>query len=253
MKLSLLLAAAAALTVAEGKHCTRSDQTRQLAMMLEQGFSDARTIQQALDPSIKDHFACDCKENEMKAYCNVGAPEHGGFLCCIPKGLSCKTKPTEMDKLPADKVMKKNHFKMCATDHSFCKGNQLILPSGDLKKFPEGLDPVCGEKGTKAFEVAKKLGIPLANCRGSFLDRCECPEGEKKIMRPFVTFKGVAYSQPDCEPISNDSSNNKDDDEASEEDSSDSQPKEEKEVEKDGDEEEDEKVEAKSSLRSNKD
>lgn len=213
--------------------------------MIEQGYSDARVLQDGLT----DEWDCDCEENEMKAYCNVGAPEFGSFLCCIPKGLSCKTKPSETDKLPKEKRLEKNEWKKCAKDHSFCQGQQLILPSSDLKKFPDGLDPVCGVEGTKAFKVAKKLGIPLRACSGTFFDRCECPAGEKKIMRDYMDFDGVAYLQPDCVPEKTDDDAGTDNLEQEAKKELDQEKQEQSQEEEDDEEGE---AESKSSLRSNK-
>ena len=130
--------------------------------MLAQGASDARTLQSKLGPE----WACDCKDNEMKAYCSVGHSK--AHLCCIPKGLSCRTKPSETDGLPREKRLTKNQWKMCAEDESFCNGEQLILPSPDDAKFPDGKDPVCGVEGTEAFDIAKKLACPSDLVLGPF-------------------------------------------------------------------------------------
>jgi len=252
MKRAILLTAAALALAgnASAERCERNEKTRGIATMLAQGASDARTLQSKLPKE----WACECHEHEIKAYCNVGAPGQGAFLCCIPKGLSCKTKPSETAKLPAEKHMKKNHWKMCATDHSFCQGEQLILPSADLKKFPDGLDPVCGKEGTKAFEVAKKLGMPLRPCGGAFFDRCECPKGEKKIMRDYIEFKGVAYSQPDCVPEGSGDGDDLEQEAKRElDDEQNEQGQEDDEEEKEEEEEEDQVMaSSKSSLRSNK-
>lgn len=190
---AVLVVAAAVLATASGERCVMNDKTRGIATMLAQGASDARTLQSKLGPE----WACDCEDNEMKAYCSVGHSK--AHLCCIPKGLSCRTKPSETDGLPEEKRLSKNQWKMCAEDESFCNGEQLILPSPDTAKFPDGKDPVCGVEGTEAFDVAKKLGIPLRACAGSFFDRCECEEGETKIMRPYMEFNGKKFLQPDCE------------------------------------------------------
>ena len=90
MKRAILLTAAALALAgnASAERCERNEKTRGIATMLAQGASDARTLQSKLPKE----WACECHEHEIKAYCNVGAPEQGAFLCCIPKGLSCKTK-----------------------------------------------------------------------------------------------------------------------------------------------------------------
>jgi hypothetical protein len=225
-----------------GERCEKNEKTRNIASMLSQGASDARTLQKKLTPE----WACECEDNEMKAYCNVGMPNYGAYLCCIPKGLSCRTKPSETDALPKEKRLSKNAWKFCAEDESFCNGAQVILPSKDTEKFPDGKDPVCGVEGTEAFDVAKKLSIPLRPCAGSFFDRCECEEGEKKIMRPALEVNGRKYLQPDCEAEekSEDSGEN---------DNVQTEAKNELKLEKKEEEEEEkESGESKTSLRSNR-
>ena len=185
----ILVVAAAVLATASGEKCVMNRESHLLAKsaLTITGASAASSVQSA----------CECEEDEMKSYCFVGTSEV--HLCCIPKGLSCRTKPSETDRLPEEKRLSKNQWKICAEDESFCNGEQLILPSSDTAKFPDGKDPVCGVEGTEAFDVAKKLGIPLSPCAGSFFDRCECEEGETKIMRPYGENFGKKTLQPDCE------------------------------------------------------
>jgi hypothetical protein len=96
---------------------------------------------------------CVCNEDEVKQYCGAGIPRHFA-MCCIKKGQKCNE-------------LKHNAEKLCGDSHPFCneKATLIIPPQGDFGRA----DPVCGVKG-------------LPDCRGSFLDRCDCAEGEEKTL-----------------------------------------------------------------------